>query len=153
MKKENRKILIAVLIFIGIIPSIIFLIIGIRSLSIFLNFNRYEKGIINIKSFDCGSSHGGDDSNCYGIGTINGLDYRVNLGLAPGNKKIFNIHNHADLSKTNYEVFFIKNKKNAILIKDGQIEFDRFSYLRKSIFELLLPLLIFPLIIYLYKKK
>lgn len=149
MTKEKKKVFIMIAIFLSIIPSIIFLLIGTKSLLTLINSNRYKLGVLKIKSIDCGSGYGGDDSNCYGYGTINDNDYVVNLGLTPDKISLFE-NTEANLSKGHYDVFYIENEEKAILRVDGEVKINTIHYLKKSILELIFPVLILPLLIYYY---
>ncbi len=155
MNKEHKEIVLMILIFLSVVPSIIFLLMGIRSLNIYIQSENYKLGILKVKSIDCGNSHGGDDSNCYAYGLIDKskILYRVNLGLSPDKTKLFEKTKVADLSKTEYDVYYIRGKKMTILKDFDSNKLKTNYYLKRAISELFFPILVFPFLIYCYNKN
>ncbi|WP_440880854.1 hypothetical protein [Tenacibaculum sp. C7A-26P2] len=106
-----------------------------------------------MKKIECGDGHGTDDFNCYGYGTINENKEKVmvNLGKTPGVSS-FSKENYADLSSDTIMVFYRPDFKQTILKKENEQKLDKNRYLRKGLMELIYPILVYPLIVFYFRK-
>jgi hypothetical protein len=151
---KNHKIVqlaLLLIIFISIVPVIIVTYQGIISTNIYFHHKEYKKGVFILDSLDCGSGHGGEDFKCYGFGKINNIIHtKINLGNNPNTISISG--NYANLNQKKYLVFYRENGKQTILRLNKEKEINVYKYLKKAIFELLYPIIIFPIIIFLYIK-
>ena len=152
MDKRKIEVMLWIVIFLSIVPVLIFSYEGIRNINIYIHRQDYRIGTFIVDSRNCGDGYGGSHFNCYGYGKINNkIKTKVNMGKNPSTTSLFG--EYADLNKYIYLVFYRENGKQTLLIRDeSQIVFNAIPYLKRGILELLYPIIIFPIIIYLYKK-
>ena len=151
-KAEKKQIGIMILIFIGIVPALLFAYWGISNVNIFINKNEYKQGFLIVKDIKCpsiGSESGGE---CTAYGKVNNIETEVYLGLYPGTGTIYGEEVYADLGKEKYKVFYRPNGKQTRLKKENESKFNAVFYLKRGILELIFPLLVYPFLIF-YNKK
>lgn len=151
MDKKKIELILWIVIFLSIVPVLIFSYLGIGSINIYIHRQDYIIGIFIVDSLRCTSLAGSGDGRCYGYGKINNkIKSKVNLGLDPSVTSLFG--EYADLNKEEYPVFYRENGKQTLLRNENQTVFNAYPYFKRGILELLYPMVIFPIIIYLYKK-
>jgi hypothetical protein len=151
MDKKKLELGLWIVIFLSIVPVLIFCYEGVYHVNIYLHKNDYMIGVFRVDSFVCGSTFN-SFTNCYGYGKINNkIKSKVDLGKSPDVNCIS--CEYADLNKKEYSVFYRENGKQTVVIRgEHQTMFNANPYLKKGIFELLYPIVIFPVIIFLYRK-
>ena len=150
-KTEKKQVGVMILIFIGIVPSLLFTYLGINNVNIFVNKNEYQQGIFIVNDIKCPSDTGGGGKYCNAYGKVNNIETEVLLGLYPGSENDFRKKDWADLGKEKYEVFYRPNGKQTLLKKENESKFNAVFYLKKGVLELIFPLIIYPLFIVYYK--
>ncbi|CAA0164942.1 hypothetical protein [Tenacibaculum maritimum] len=151
-KLEKKYIILVILLFVGILPAMLFLYTGFYPLNIYLKSDEYKKGEFYLEKVDCGSGYGADNSVCVGYGTINNEKASVDLGLSPSVSSIYKNPNYADLSSDTIAVFFRSDLKQTIVREKNEDKLDRNKYLKKGVINLIYPLAIYPFIV-LYHRK
>lgn len=144
---ELREVRLMLMVFIGFLPAIIFLYLGVYPLNIFMKADKYKIGKFFLKDLDCGTGYESEDFNCYGHGTINNRKTSVNLGKTPGITSIYNNPNYADLSSDTIAVFYRPSLRQTIVVRNNEKRLNKNKYLYKGVKNL-----IYPLIIFLYRK-
>lgn len=150
-KTEKKQVGIMILIFIGIVPALLFAFVGISNVNIYVNKNEYQQGIFIVNDIKCPSDTGSSQGNCTAYGKVNNIETEVYLGLYPGSENDFRKKDWADLGKKTHEVFYRPNGKQTLLKKENELELNAIFYLKKGILELIFPLIIYPLFIVYYK--
>ena len=152
MDKKKIEVILRIVIFLSVIPIMIFSYEGILNVNIYIHRQDYKIGTFIVESLDCTALGDGSDGQCYGYGKINNkIQSKVKLGVNPKVTSLFG--ESADLNKEKYTVFYKENGKQTLLVRDeSQTVFKAAPYLKRGILELLYPIVIFPLIIYSYKE-
>ncbi|MCG8762302.1 hypothetical protein G1K46_06040 [Tenacibaculum finnmarkense] len=151
-KLEKQDTSLMLLIFVGFVPFFLFIYWGVYPLTIYFNVDKYKIGKFYLLKLDCGMGDGSDDFNCYGYGTINNIKTSINLGKTPGINTIYKNPNYADLSSDTIAVFYRPDLRQTIVIRNNEEKIDKNKYLYKGIKNLIYPLIIYPFLIYLYRK-
>lgn len=104
----------------------------------------FKKGIIHLDYIDCSSISGSDGNNelCDGYGKVNSIATKVNLGN----------ENNLDFNIKTLSVFYRSDGKFTLLNKNKSDVLDKKKYLRKTIFTIILLILINVIWVILFKK-
>ncbi len=105
-----------------------------------------------MKELDCGDGNGSDNSVCIGYGTINNEKASVDLGLSPDVSSIYKNPNYANISSDTIAVFYRPDLKQTIVKKENKEKLDKNKYLYKGVKNLIYPLIIYPFLIFFYRK-
>jgi hypothetical protein len=150
-KTEKKQVGVMILIFMSIVPSLLFSYWGISNVNIYINKNEYKQGVFIVEKIKCPSSSRDEGTYCYASGKINNLYTEIGLGLYPGEGSIYGEEAYANLGKKEYEVFYRPNGNQTLIKRENETKFNAMHYLKKGILELILPLIVLPLFIFYYK--
>lgn len=149
-KLKLELILLGILIF-GFLPVIFYLYEASISLNKYLNRENYKDGLLIVEDVECGSGYNGQDANCYGFGSINGIiKTKILIGQTPGLKVLF--AEKTDFEKKEYQVFYREDGKYTILKEKHETKFNGRKYLEETIFYFFYPLIIYPAIVLHYRR-